>query len=310
MSDPAGQQERLAAIEGFARQWREGVAGDRPDGRVASTQDAARRLEASGAGKSAMDALRAKAGEVVADEASLLAARSATAAAAALASRLANWVGLGAIGLASAVGLLLLHAGIARPIAGMTAMMGRLAQGDVGLTVPGAGRRDKVGAMAAVVGVFKDTMIRTRQLEAETELARAGAEAQRKAAMRAMADSFEAAVGGIVGQVSAAATQLQATARTMTTTAGETAGQSSAVAAAAEEAAANVDTVSAAAEELGASVQEIGRQVQGSASLAQAAMGEADETAQLVQALTRAAAKIDDVVGLISSIAGQTNSWR
>ena len=96
---------------------------------------------------------RAKAGEVVADEASLLAARSATAAAAS-ASRLANWVGLGAIGLASAVGLLLLHAGIARPIAGMTAMMGRLAQGDVGLTVPGAGRRDEVGAMAAAVGVF------------------------------------------------------------------------------------------------------------------------------------------------------------
>ena len=65
--------------------------------------------------------------------------------------------------------------------------------------------------------------------------------------------------------------------------------------------------MSAAAEELGASVQEISRQVQGSANLAQAAMSEADDTAQLVQALSRAAAKIDDVVGLISSIAGQTN---
>ncbi|WP_419953634.1 methyl-accepting chemotaxis protein [Methylobacterium sp.] len=307
-SDNPRQQERLTAVEGLARQWRTGVA----EKEIAlmgtpSTQEEARRLEASGAGKAAMDALRAKAAEIVAEEASLLGERSATAMAAGTASRLANWGVLGTIVLVSVVGLLLLHVGIARPITGMTTMMGRLAQGDVSLTVPGAGRRDEVGAMAAAVGVFKDTMIRTRQLEKETELARADAEAHRKAAMREMADTFEAAVGGIIGHVSSSATQLQATARTMTATASGTAGQSSAVAAAAEEAAANVNTVSAAAEELGASVQEISRQVQGSANLAQAAMSEADDTAQLVQALSRAAAKIDDVVGLISSIAGQTN---
>ena len=307
-ADNAEQQERLAAIEGFARQWREGVA----EKEIAlmgmpSRQDDARRLAAAGAGKAVMDALRAKAREIVADEASLLGVRSTAAAAAGSVSRVANWIGLGAIVLVSAVGLLLLQVGIARPITGMTTMMGRLAQGDVTRAVPGAGRRDEVGAMASAVGVFKDGMIRTRQLETETELARAGAERQRRAAMREMADSFEAAVGGIVVQVSSSATQLQATARTMTSTAGETAAQSIAVAAAAEEAAANVNTVSVAAEELGASVQEITRQVQGSASLAQDAMSEADQTVRLVQALSQAAAKIDDVVGLISGIAGQTN---
>ena len=120
--------------------------------------------------------------------------------------------------------------------------------------------------MAAAVQVFKDNLIRTRELEAETAEARLAAEEQRKAGMRQMADSFETAVGGIIGMVSASATELQATAQTMTATATETASQSTTVAAAAEEAASNVNTVAAATEELGASVQEIGRQVQGSAS--------------------------------------------
>jgi methyl-accepting chemotaxis protein len=125
--------------------------------------------------------------------------------------------------------------------------------------------------------------------------------------MRKMADGFEQAVSGIIGMVSSSATELQATAQTMTATATETASQSTTVAAAAEEAASNVNTVAAAAEELGSSVQEIGRQVAGSAELAQRAVHEADQTGTLVQELSAAVSRIGDVVGLISTIAGQTN---
>jgi len=193
------------------------------------------------------------------------------------------------------------------PIAGMTGVMRRLAGGDLTVQVAGANRRDEVGEMAKAVQVFKDGLIHVAALEEETALARVGAEAQRKAAMREMADNFEAAVGGIVGMVTASATELQATAQSMSGTAAETAGQSTAVAAAAEEAASNVGTVAAAAEELGSSVQEIGRQVSGSAQLAQAAVNEASQTASLVQELSGAVAKIGDVVTMITSIAGQTN---
>ena len=197
--------------------------------------------------------------------------------------------------------------GISRPIEGMTAAMGRLAAGDATLDVPGRGRRDEIGAMSAAVQVFKDNLIRARALEEESALARAGAEAQRKAAARDMADAFERAVGGVIGGVSAAATELQATAQAMTATAAQTAGQSGTVASAADEAAANVGTVAAAAEQLGASVQEIGRQVDGSAALAQAAVGEAGQTAILVRDLSDAASRIGDVVAMIATIAGQTN---
>ena len=155
--------------------------------------------------------------------------------------------------------------------------------------------------------MFKDGQIRMGALEEETALARAGAEAQRKSALRTMADSFEAAVGGIISMVTSSATELQATAQSMAGTATQTATQTTSVAAAAEEAASNVNTVAAAAEELGSSVQEIGRQVSTSAFMAQAAVQEAAETAGLVRQLNTAVARIGDVVTIITSIAGQTN---
>ncbi|WP_277570375.1 methyl-accepting chemotaxis protein [Methylorubrum extorquens] len=197
--------------------------------------------------------------------------------------------------------------GVSRPIERMTAAMRRLAGGDAASEIPYASRQDEIGAMAGAVQVFRDNLVRTRQLEEETALARASAEEQRKAGMRQMADGFEAAVGGIVGMVSSAASELQATAQSMSSTAGQTATQSTSVAAAAEQAAANVNTVAAAAEELGSSVAEISRQVSGSADLAQMAVAEANSTAGLVQELAQSASRIGDVVALISQIAGQTN---
>ena len=196
---------------------------------------------------------------------------------------------------------------VSRPIQLMTGAMGALAAGDAAAEIPYRERRDEIGAMSAAVQVFKENLIRSREVEAESAQARLAAEEQRKAGMRQMADGFEAAVGGIISMVSSSATELQATAGAMSGTAGETAAQSTAVAAAAEEAASNVNTVAAAAEELGSSVQEIGRQVAGSAQLAQRAVQEADETGTLVQQLSTAVSRIGDVVAMISSIAGQTN---
>ncbi|MCJ2121035.1 methyl-accepting chemotaxis protein [Methylobacterium sp. J-077] len=215
----------------------------------------------------------------------------------------------GASIVAAMIGLFatLISRSVVRPLRAMTAFMTNLAAGDLSREVPGAERRDEIGAMASAVQIFKDGLIRMKALEEETAEARLAAEEQRKMGMRQMADGFEAAVGGIIGMVSSSATELQATAQTMTATATETASQSTTVAAAAEEAASNVNTVAAAAEELGSSVQEIGRQVSGSAELARLAVGEADQTGALVQELSSAVARIGDVVGLISSIAGQTN---
>ena len=308
VSDNPEQLRRLGTLDAAARTWTTEIA----DVEIALMRDEATRsqawkLVAAGKGKVSMDAVRASAAAIQRAEESLLDLRIRTADEAASASRLAAISGFAATLLVSGLGILLLAGTVSRPIRRMTDLMSRLAAGDATVDIPYRERREEIGAMAAAVQVFKDGLIRTRALEDETALARAGAEAQRKAAMRGMADDFERAVSGIVGAVAAAATELQATARSMAGTAAHTATQSGAAAAAAAEASANVGTVAAAAEELGASVAEIARQVTGSTTLARAAVGEAEGTVQLVHDLSVAAAKIGDVVGLISTIAGQTN---
>ncbi|MEE7485876.1 methyl-accepting chemotaxis protein [Methylobacterium oryzae] len=197
---------------------------------------------------------------------------------------------------------------VTRPLNSLVGVLQRMARGEVDAEIREAARGDEIGAVGKAVEGIKAMVARKAAEEAEVKRrADEAAAAERRRTMIELADGFERAVGGIVGLVSSSATELQATAQQMTATAQETASQSTTVAAAAEEAATNVNTVAAAAEELGSSVQEIGRQVQGSTQLAQAAVGEADQTAHLVQALSQNAARIGDMVGMISGIAGQTN---
>ncbi|MET3414973.1 HAMP domain-containing methyl-accepting chemotaxis protein [Methylobacterium sp. 1030] len=209
-----------------------------------------------------------------------------------------------AFGLAGAIVIF----GVLRPLGSLVAVLRGMAQGEIDAAIPEATRRDEIGEVGRAVEGIKAMVARKAAEEAEMKrIADEAAALERKRTMVELADGFERAVGGIVGVVSSSATELQATAQQMTATAAETASQSTTVAAAAEEAASNVSTVASAAEELGSSVTEIGRQVSGSASLAQKAVMEADQTAHLVQALSQTSARIGDMVGMISGIAGQTN---
>jgi methyl-accepting chemotaxis protein len=201
-----------------------------------------------------------------------------------------------------------LHRLVGAPIRSLGWTIGDMAAGNYGASVPEARRRDEVGLVGQAVLKLRDGLRAQAEADAQSRAAaQASADRERKQATTALADAFEHAVGGIVDTVTAAATELQATAKSLAATASETAGQSTTVAAGAEEAASNVRAAAAAAEELGSSVQEIGRQVQGSAQLAQAAAGEAAQTGRLVEDLSAAVMKIGDVVTLISTIAGQTN---
>ena len=68
-----------------------------------------------------------------------------------------------------------------------------------------------------------------------------------------------------------------------------------------------MQSVASATEELTSSVNEISRQVQESARIADEAVDQARKTNDRVGELSKAAARIGDVVELINTIAGQTN---
>ncbi|MDQ2082402.1 methyl-accepting chemotaxis protein [Xanthobacteraceae bacterium Astr-EGSB] len=224
----------------------------------------------------------------------------------------------------------LIARGIVKPVNGLTGGMKELAGGNFDVLLPGLDRKDEVGEMAQAVETFKVKLAEKARREAEekaeadrraaeakreadlreTEQKKAAEEraaAERKVAMHKLADDFEKAVGNIVDNVSAASTELEAAANTLTKTADTTQELSTVVASASEEASSNVQSVASATEEMTGSVGEISRQVQESSNIANRAVQQAQKTDTRINELSVAASRIGDVVKLITAIAEQTN---
>jgi len=307
-SDNATQQKRLEQVKALANDWATNVA----QREIAlmkdpATQAKARELEASGAGKKSMDGLRAVVQEMDREERSLLSVRAAASDAASSSATMAMLIGGLVTLLLSLVGAFGVAFAVTRPIQRITTEMGVLANGDTSVIVSGIERKDEIGEMAQAVQVFKTNAIEVERLKAEqAETERRNAE-QRKRDMVRLADDFESAVGQIIGTVSSASTQLEASATTLTGTAERSQKLATTVAGASEEASTNVQSVASATEEMASSVGEISRQVQESARMAGDAVGQARATTERVSELSKAAARIGDVVELINTIAGQTN---
>lgn len=122
-----------------------------------------------------------------------------------------------------------------------------------------------------------------------------------------MADEFEENVKGVVSIVSGAATELQASSKSMAATADETSRQAQVVASASQQASKNVDTVASAAEEFRASISVIAQHVADASQMTSQAVQQADETNQTIRTLGSASDEIGQVIKVITSIAQQTN---
>jgi methyl-accepting chemotaxis protein len=224
----------------------------------------------------------------------------------------ARWRFLSSLALAAvavllaAGGIVLLLRRLVAPVRDLTGDVGRIAAGELEIAVPHRDRADEVGEMAAAIEILRSNSVEQRRLEAEAEAERAARE-KRVLHMEGLVRGFEGRVGEMVGMLSAASTELEATARSMNVTAASTNEQAGTVVGAAAEASGGVQTAAAAAEQLGASIAEISRQVSQATTVAGRAVEDARRTDTTVQTLAEGAARIGDVVRLISDIAGQTN---
>ena len=112
------------------------------------------------------------------------------------------WI-LGALGLTAllctGIGVTMVR-GVAKPITTMTAAMRRLAAQDLDIAIPGVGRGDEIGAMAAAVQVFRDNALHTRTLEQEQVAAQARRAAEDE---RARAEAEQAAAAAEQEQMAA-----------------------------------------------------------------------------------------------------------
>jgi methyl-accepting chemotaxis protein len=204
------------------------------------------------------------------------------------------------------MGVLVSRKGIVQPIQTIRSNLSQLADGNLGVDVYGTERRDEVGDIARTTLVFKQNMIKVREMEAVERDARAAKEVRQREVEGAV-NRFQAAMTEIVKVVASASAELQASAQSLSATAEQTTQQAGVVAAASEETLANVQTVASACEELSASIGEISQQVTTSSNVASKAVNDAAHASQSVQSLLDAARKIGEVTSMISGIAEQTN---
>jgi methyl-accepting chemotaxis protein len=218
---------------------------------------------------------------------------------------------LGATGAAVMVLMGLLSWLIARDILGALKRqqnrMQRIATGMLDEQVEETQRGDEIGRMAETLEMLRKTALTARTLESEQAELKLHGEHEKRGALIALADRFDASVGQLVGLMASGSTELESTARSMTGTAERTDQKATVVSTAAAEASARVQTVASAAEQLSNSIGEISRHVVQSAKITDRAVENARRTDTIVRALADGAQQIEHVAELISSIAGQTN---
>ena len=194
-----------------------------------------------------------------------------------------------------------------RPLVRMESAMGSISAGDTECDIPGFGRGDEIGRMAAALAVFRDNVRQNARNAEERKRVEESAERERVALRRKLADEFETAVKGLIDELVASSDALSGIAGEIQGLAGKADRESGTVAGAAGQASSNVEAVAAATEELSSSISEIGRQVTTSAGIASRAVEDGKNTNAQMQSLAEGAQRIGEVVKLINDIAGQTN---
>ncbi len=204
------------------------------------------------------------------------------------------------------VAYVLVSRSISRPLAEIATGLDALNADDMSVDVT-VHNDDEIGAVAKAYAVFKDSMMKTKELEADQEKQKQRMEEEKRSTMNKLADDFDASVGGIVDTVSSASAELSTTAQSMSSIAEETSSQANSVAAASEQASANVQTVASATEEMSNSIAEINQQIAEASDASKKAVEDVTKTATQMETLAQTADKIGEVVSMISDIAEQTN---
>jgi methyl-accepting chemotaxis protein len=195
---------------------------------------------------------------------------------------------------------------ITQPLLRLSKVTERLAGNDTAVEIPDSGRNDELGVMASALAHFRTSMIETGRLRTD----QAGLQAEKEERQRvvtAAIQAFEETVSGIVRAVSTAATELERAASSLTHTANTTQQLATSVTTSSGQASSNVQSVALATDEMTASIHEISRQVEDSSRIAEDAVRQAHRADGSISDLSQAAARIGDVVKLITAIAEQTN---
>jgi methyl-accepting chemotaxis protein len=303
-ADNPQQQARLDELERFARSWQVNVAEKEIAlMEKAETRSAAQALEASGAGKTAMDGLRAKAAEIANVERELMGRRSAASQESFRQSYTALWVsGVISVVIALAASLAL-NTAIAQPMGRMTAVMGRLALGETQIEVSEEHRRDEVGELAKAMRSLVSSLAASAAVADEIARGNLAVSATRLSdkdtlglALEAMLDKLRA----VVAEVSNAANNVSSGAEQLSSSAEEMAQGSTEQASSTEEA-------SASMEEMAANIKQNAENAQQTEKIARQSSKDAQASGEAVERAVAAMQTIAEKISIVQEIARQTD---
>ncbi len=201
-----------------------------------------------------------------------------------------------------------LHTLVARPISRLAGQMRDLAQGETEITIAYETRQDEIGEIARSLLALRDH-VRSNLALVEEIKARDDREARllRDAAVRASVEQFVGDMTKLMEGLGAMTRRLSEDTETMKSAVRHANSGTVSATHAADEAAQNVSAVAGAAEQLLDAIEEISRQVVDSTSVVREAVAQTEKSSSGISRLSTAAARVGDVVELISRIAAQTN---
>ncbi|QUS39317.1 methyl-accepting chemotaxis protein [Tardiphaga alba] len=196
--------------------------------------------------------------------------------------------------------------GIMGPLAAIVHAMREVANQNYSTFIPGSGKSNEVGLLAAALDVFKTNGIERQRLTAQ-ELDDAKHKGERAVYLDEKIQRFNAQVTNVVNTVARSATSLQGNAETLSQAANDTTAKANAVANAASQASSSVQTVASSTEEMTTSIGTISRRVTDATHRAEGVAAQARKSRDTIHTLSEAADKIGAVVQLVQAIASQTN---
>ncbi|MBX6425149.1 MAG: HAMP domain-containing protein [Variibacter sp.] len=208
--------------------------------------------------------------------------------------------------LTGALGALVLHFGVRRPLRQAIEALARIARGDIAEPVPPAASDDEIGAIFSALAVFRDNARAKQRLEEER--ARDAAERDlRRQRLESTIAEFRASVVSALRENDAAVVSMRAATLELTRAAADTEAGAESATSASREASSNVGQIASASHELASC---IGNMAQGFGQ-AESAIGEAAQKAALasdtIGELAETAEIIGSVASFIDAVARQTN---
>jgi methyl-accepting chemotaxis protein len=208
---------------------------------------------------------------------------------------------------------ILLSLGIAysfgRVIHNALAISERIAEGDLSQEISTV-RRDELGRLLVSLRHMQEALKKqaeSQRLAAETKDIDYAGQIARRNRVECQIAEFRRLIGDMLQRAEEMSDQLNLTARTLADISTEADSKAKEAARAAEETSGNVANVAASTGQLGESVHEITSQLASATDVVNRATEMAHATNEKIVGLAKSAARIDDVVSLIRSVAAQTN---